>query len=375
MSRTCTPKKRDTAITKPTSHQDHLQKDQTKYIEYLELKAQSSLMKLGKIWNSLKQTQQKLPPAVNKGQVDHDINEIAPKQLSTPSNPLQEQAVTINVVREVCNSYPLIFLTLEQVCSNIKNLEDLISYREKFRIPALVYLFRSNFKSEQGHPKFSSLWRSGQVKAGILNKQCQADIDLIRAIGSLTFNKDNTANKVFIFDCRPYINAIGNRVNGKGYLDEDNYNIYQVHFANIDNIHVMREALDEMLDSFKNYSGDQPIVSWFGHLQKILKGAKTVADRILRGDSVIVNCSDGWDRTPPSGTASATSSSRGRPTWTATKHRQSSSSSSTVCTSWCSPAPTASNTTTSCCRPWPKRASRTSSSSSTSTPQRSTSRT
>jgi hypothetical protein len=191
-----------------------------------------------------------------------------------------------------------VVLTLDQVCSKEATLNEIIAYREKNRIPVLVYLFKLKPESEKGRTSYSSLWRSGQVKSGIMNKQCQADIELVQAIGRLKFNNQNSENKAYIFDCRPFINAVGNRVNGKGYLDNSSYNIFDVHFADIDNIHVMREALDELIESFGSYTGDQPLVSWFKHIQKILKGAKYVTDNILRGDSVIVNCSDGWDRTP-----------------------------------------------------------------------------
>lgn len=47
---------------------------------------------------------------------------------------------------------------------------------------------------------------------------------------------------VHIYDARPYLNAIANKVNGKGYENTNNYRNAQIFFMEIPNIHVIRES-------------------------------------------------------------------------------------------------------------------------------------
>jgi hypothetical protein len=49
------------------------------------------------------------------------------------------------------------------------------------------------------------LWRSSQNKPGITQQRCQADENLLEMIRS--FSK-----KLIIYDARPYLNALANRV-------------------------------------------------------------------------------------------------------------------------------------------------------------------
>ncbi|KAJ3614936.1 hypothetical protein NHX12_018505, partial [Muraenolepis orangiensis] len=78
---------------------------------------------------------------------------------------------------------------------------------------------------------------------------------------------------IYVVDTRPRLNAMANRAAGKGYESEDHYANIKLHFSGIDNIHVMRSSQQKILDVFI---------------------ARAVADE---GVSVLVHCSDGWDRT------------------------------------------------------------------------------
>ena len=77
-------------------------------------------------------------------------------------------------------------------------------------------------------------------------------------------------------------------------------------YLNIANIHVMRESLAKVVESFANsdYIKVKPSESllrnsgWLGHIANMLDGAETVARVIgLGGSHVLLHCSDGWDRT------------------------------------------------------------------------------
>lgn len=196
---------------------------------------------------------------------------------------------------KICSTYPKEFLVLKEILDQPKLMEEMIAFREKQRIPVLCYIYKPRTTKITG---YTTLWRSGQVKTGLTNKQCDSDIQLVKKIGEMGFCPTNKDNKAQIFDCRPYANAVGNKVMGKGFLDNKAYNIYDVHFGDIDNIHAMRKALLELLKAVEANRNPAAMIPWMGYLKAIMDGAIFVRDRLIEGISVIVNCSDGWDRTP-----------------------------------------------------------------------------
>lgn len=71
------------------------------------------------------------------------------------------------------------------------------NFRTKNRVPVLTWINKING---------ASLWRSSQTKGGITQQRCQYDEKLLRLIGELG------VDKVIIYDARPYLNALANRV-------------------------------------------------------------------------------------------------------------------------------------------------------------------
>lgn len=218
-------------------------------------------------------------------------------QAKDPKNKLKVEMVK-NFVKgfeaEICPTYPLEFMIPQFLTIEDNKLSEVIDFREKSRIPVLSYIHQN------GEGNFSSIWRSGQIKAGFMNKTCQADSDVVEFVGRITFDKKNTLKKAYVFDCRPFVNAFGNKIKGKGYLDSKNYNIFDVEFGNIDNIHVMRKSFKSLLHAIETgeKSSVEDVIEWLKHIKSILAGASFVKKKILEGNSVFVNCSDGWDRTP-----------------------------------------------------------------------------
>ena len=80
------------------------------------------------------------------------------------------------------------------------------------------------------------------------------DSQLIAYVGSLCSNPANPDKKARVFDCRPFLNAVGNKVTGKGYLETQYYNIHEVKFGDIENIHFMRNAFKDLTDGLEDYS-------------------------------------------------------------------------------------------------------------------------
>lgn len=114
-----------------------------------------------------------------------------------------------------------------------------------------------------------------------------------------------------IVDARPRLNALANRATGGGIEDLSNYTgagdvpVDRI-FLDIPNIHVMRNSLDKVIESFGNADYVQLPPNhdllrksgWLGHIAGLISGAELVARRVgLAGSHVLVHCSDGWDRT------------------------------------------------------------------------------
>lgn len=103
---------------------------------------------------------------------------------------------------------------------------------------------------------------------------------------------------LYIFDARPFKNAIANYTAGGGYESKKNYPSCEVDFLDIENIHAMRDSLGTT-----NSSSEQFVVStlenskWLQHIRCILGGALKIVSKISDGYPVLVHCSDGWDRT------------------------------------------------------------------------------
>lgn len=112
------------------------------------------------------------------------------------------------------------------------------------------------------------------------------------------------SDKLSIMDARPSANAVVNKAKGGGYESEDAYQNVEVIFLDIHNIHVMRESLRKLKEVCFPATDDQKWLSnidntgWLKHIKCVLAGAIRIVDRIENmKNSVVVHCSDGWDRT------------------------------------------------------------------------------
>uniref|UniRef100_A0A8R1IDW7 Myotubularin phosphatase domain-containing protein n=1 Tax=Caenorhabditis japonica TaxID=281687 RepID=A0A8R1IDW7_CAEJA len=118
-------------------------------------------------------------------------------------------------------------------------------------------------------------------------------------IGKANPNSDN----LFLVDTRPRVNAMVNKVQGKGFEDEKNYSNMRFHFFDIENIHVMRASQARLLDAVTkfrdvaDYWKTLESSGWLKHVRSVIECSLFLADYISRGTSCVVHCSDGWDRT------------------------------------------------------------------------------
>ncbi|XP_059123293.1 myotubularin-related protein 2 isoform X3 [Peromyscus eremicus] len=133
----------------------------------------------------------------------------------------------INERYELCDTYPALLV----VPANIpdEELKRVASFRSRGRIPVLSWI----------HPESqATVTRCSQPMVGVSGKRSKEDEKYLQAI----MDSNAQSHKMFIFDARPSVNAVANKL--------------------------------------------------------ILAGALRIADKVESGKtSVVVHCSDGWDRT------------------------------------------------------------------------------
>ncbi|XP_052047235.1 myotubularin-related protein 6 isoform X3 [Apodemus sylvaticus] len=130
----------------------------------------------------------------------------------------------------------------------------------------------------------------------------QKDIGrIIVRISSKIWNDE----KIRESDEKKRLNAMANRAAGKGYENEDNYSNIRFQFVGIENIHVMRSSLQKLLEvngskglSVSDFYSGLESSGWLRHIKAVLDAAIFLAKAIVvENASVLVHCSDGWDRT------------------------------------------------------------------------------
>eukprot|EP01133_Synstelium_polycarpum_P007799 gene7799-9149_t len=185
-------------------------------------------------------------------------------------------------------TYPKLFVVPKKISD--QDLMNVVSFRSKGRIPAMVW------KSPHDHPV---IVRCSQPVIGVTGRRCLEDEKLIEAVRLANLHSE----KVYILDARPQINAVANQVMGLGYEGtKGTYANCVLKFLGIENIHKMREAQKKLFKATMNETTsaklDKASTIWLGHISTILEGVTEVVDIIrFYRSSVVVHCSDGWDRT------------------------------------------------------------------------------
>ncbi|XP_023340407.1 myotubularin-related protein 4 [Eurytemora carolleeae] len=241
----------------------------------------------------------------------------------------------VNQEHKLCPTYPQELLL--PACISDAMLEKVGQFRSSRRIPAVVWRNSANG---------AVLARCSQPEVGWLGWRSSEDEELVRAIadasaydsgrqrtlsesssnwdassasslslqnGEIPSLKDLSAEvagrsdvkKVLIMDARSYAAAVGNRARGGGVECQEYYNNAEILFMNLANIHSIRKSF-VALRVLCHSSSDQTswfqgidATKWLHHISGLLKAAVRCATALqVEGRSVIVHCSDGWDRTP-----------------------------------------------------------------------------
>lgn len=190
---------------------------------------------------------------------------------------------------ELCPTYPAVFAVPTLMKEN--DLEEVAKFRTKNRLPVLSWFHKKNGVS---------ISRCSQPKVG-LGRRSELDEFLIGAIRTST----QGSKTLYIVDARPKVNAVANQAKGAGYENTEIYENTELLFMNIPNIHVIRESYRKLRDCCFPASDDPKWYSkaedtrWLEYIKLILQTTAKIVELVdKQGSSVLVHCSDGWDRTP-----------------------------------------------------------------------------
>jgi hypothetical protein len=191
----------------------------------------------------------------------------------------------------MCSSYPEIIVVPAQISDD--ELKESASFRTKGRIPTLCYFYKENG---------ASIWRSSQTRSGLTYQRNEKDEKLLSAIYDINSSSQRKLNLI-IYDARPYLNAFANRFRGAGYENIDNYKNTEICFCEIDNIHCIRTAYTKLnslllnkISENKNFLSQLEGTLWLNYIYQILRSALEIAANIIKGHTILIHCSDGWDR-------------------------------------------------------------------------------
>ncbi|KAG1671098.1 Myotubularin-related protein 8 [Nymphon striatum] len=194
---------------------------------------------------------------------------------------------TINKDYEVCDTYPRYLHVPHSASTPI--LVGSSRFRSRGRLPVLSYL----------HKNQAAITRCSQPLAGF-SARCVEDEQMLNCI----LRANPNSNFMYVVDTRPRINAMANRAAGKGYENENFYENIKFQFLGIENIHVMRNSLQKLIEacelktpSINAFLTGLDNSGWLRHVKAILDTSVFIANAIEEGISVLVHCSDGWDRT------------------------------------------------------------------------------
>lgn len=188
----------------------------------------------------------------------------------------------------LCESYPPCVCVPTVISDN--NLYEVAKFRAQRRFPVLTWKHSSSD---------AAIIRCGQPLIGPSASRNSSDESLLLEI-SRTNKKNNT---LYIIDCRAKTVSIANMAAGGGYEFESYYTNTKVEFMGIENIHSIRESFRSLFrlinsDDTGNWLSKLEATSWMKHISTILYAAKRVVELISKDKAtVVIHCSDGWDRT------------------------------------------------------------------------------
>jgi len=208
----------------------------------------------------------------------------------------------INAKFEVCSSYPKFHIV--PAWTSDKDLAESARFRSMGRFPSIVWRNKKNG---------AVLARSSQPEVGVFGWRCNEDEKLLSSIArSALLNSwahdpldtGNAMRPLMIVDARSYTAAFANRAKGGGFEFQEYYTDCQVQFMSLTNIHGIRKSFHSLRSLCQssleqsNWMSSLEATKWLQYLSVLIRAACVIVNVIEKdGQSVMVHCSDGWDRT------------------------------------------------------------------------------
>uniref|UniRef100_A0A8C6T2C4 Myotubularin related protein 7b n=1 Tax=Neogobius melanostomus TaxID=47308 RepID=A0A8C6T2C4_9GOBI len=216
-----------------------------------------------------------------------NVNKEEREEMGVPNN-LWVQTMANSEYR-ICDTYPSELFVPKSATPAV--IVGSSRFRSRGRFPVLSYFHQDTL---------AAICRCSQPLSGFSGR-CQEDEMMLQAI----MKSNPGSDYIYVVDTRPKLNAIANKAAGKGYENEDHYTNIKLQFIGIENIHVMRSSQQKIIDvgelrtpSMTDFLWGLENSGWLKHIKAVLDAgvfiARAVADE---GLSVLVHCSDGWDRT------------------------------------------------------------------------------
>ena len=193
-----------------------------------------------------------------------------------------------NIDYKFCESYPKKLIVPYKITD--EELKQSSEFRTKNRIPTLTYHYNKNG---------SCIWRSSQTRGGLSNYPNKGDVLLLTLISN---NK-----KLFIYDARPYLNAMANKLKGAGYENTNNYPDIDIEltFCGMPNIHAVRNSYQKLMNTVAYNTNNNSTLfynitnsSWYEYIIILIKSSFQIYESVKnKNANVLIHCSDGWDRT------------------------------------------------------------------------------
>ena len=188
----------------------------------------------------------------------------------------------------LCSSYPTFLITVAAINDN--DLRESAQFRTKQRLPVLSYYYYNSR---------GTIWRSSQPKTGLSGNRNVFEEELLNKITEIGNSK-----KLYIYDCRPYLAAMANKLKGAGYENVEIYKNAELFFCEIDNIHSARNSLNKIYNILKNnnfymnkkFFSNFEGTGWPNFIYGIIQASMEIATAVKNGYSILIHCSDGWDR-------------------------------------------------------------------------------
>ncbi|KAF2069608.1 hypothetical protein CYY_009073 [Polysphondylium violaceum] len=194
----------------------------------------------------------------------------------------------INIDYGFSETYPKV-LVIPSSCNEKEFLSKVAAFRTTRRIPVLSWRHRI---------KGSVILRSSQPKVGLQRTRSKEDELLV----SMFRMAANPHRSLVVMDARPKVNAVVNQARGAGYEDIQRYEHTVLEFLGIENIHTMKESYKKLRDAI--LSGDSAHFysnlessRWLDHIALVIESSVRICELIEEEVSVLIHCSDGWDRT------------------------------------------------------------------------------